>query len=216
VVFAELKVNLQNVAGIDIVSETDEQVKWFFARINTEHKLYKELEKRGFYRGFYIVPPNSQGEDRFKNHPVCPNYAMLCYVQTTFQRIYDHVQFLAKGTFVINFMQTEFWKNKIKNITADIVSDLVLPLFVYFDDFGTGNSLGPNCRNHSIASTYLKLPFLPIEIESKLDNIITACLMKSKDKILGNRVIFQPLISELQSLEKNGIDIIIEGKKIST
>jgi hypothetical protein len=73
VVFAELKVNLQNVAGLDIVSETEEQVKWFFARINTEHKLYKELEKRGFYRGFYIVPPNSQGEDRFKNHPVCPN-----------------------------------------------------------------------------------------------------------------------------------------------
>jgi hypothetical protein len=39
--------------------------------------------------------------------------------------------------------------------------------------------------------------------------------MKSKDKILGIRVIFQPLISELQSLEENGIDIIIEGRKIN-
>jgi hypothetical protein len=44
--------------------------------------------------------------------PLSRLFQKIFEVQTTFQRIYDHVQFLAKGTVVINFMQTDFGKTK--------------------------------------------------------------------------------------------------------
>jgi hypothetical protein len=101
------------------------------------------------------------------------------------------------------------WKNKSEVFQK--TGALVLPYFLYFDDFVTDNALGTHAKEHSMASVYFVLPFLPIEVQSKLDNIFLIYLFKSKDKILGNKVIFGPLIDEMKQLEAAGVDILIDG-----
>jgi hypothetical protein len=40
-------------------------------------------------------------------------------------------------------------------------------------------------------------------------------LFKSKDKKLGNKVIFGPLIEEMIKFEEKGVDVLIDGKMLN-
>jgi hypothetical protein len=196
-----------------------------FKAVNTEHKLFKQLTSRGYY-----VPPikmilQSTLQTEFsKGLPKAKTKvktATLIPLSKVFQRIFEmpgtlskiraHLQQLADSSVFTNFMQSEFWKKKIQNIEADVV----LPVFFYFDDFGVDNPVGPKRKAHSIGGIYLKLPFLPIEIESKLDNIFSMYFIESIDKSLGNAKIFAPVIEELKKMEERGIDVTIDGESLT-
>jgi hypothetical protein len=116
-----------------------------------------------------------------------------------------------KSSTFTNFLQSPLWKKKIDHLK----NELVLPYFMYFDDFVADNNLGTHVKAHSMAGVYFILPFLPVEIQSKLDNIFLMYLFKSKDKKLGNKVIFAPLIKQMMQLEEQGIDVLIDGKLIN-
>jgi hypothetical protein len=73
----------------------------------------------------------------------------------------------------------------------------VLPYFMYFDGFVADNNLRTHVKAHSMAGVNLILRFLPVDIQSNLDNIFLMYLFKSKDKKLGNKVIFAQLINQI-------------------
>jgi hypothetical protein len=108
-----------------------------------------------------------------------------------------------------SFLQSPLWKKKTETLQA--AGSLVLPFFLYFDDFVTDNPLGTHVKEHSMAAVYFILPFLPMEVQSKLDNIFLMYLFKSKDKCLGNNIIFGPLIDEIKKLEEEGVNILVDG-----
>jgi hypothetical protein len=200
-------------------------VNWCYKEFKTEHKLLKELERKGLYFPPKKVTLSSQFDSvhvkgKIQNKTktrfatlidMGKVFCKVFEIPQTYHRILHHIKILKESPVLKNFMQTEFWQNKIKNITAD----LVLPIFLFFDDFGADNPVGPKTKAHCIGGCYLKLPFLPPEIEAKLDNIFSVYLIESVDKQLGNDQIFNPLVEQLKQLEETGVTIDVEGKKMN-
>jgi hypothetical protein len=111
---------------------------------------------------------------------------------------------------IINIFQPN-WKKKIDHFK----NELVLPYFMYFDDFVAGNNLRTHVEAHSMAGVFSILRFLPVlDIQNSFDNIFMY-LFKSKDKKLDNKVIFAPLIKQMMQLKEQGIDVLIDGKLIN-
>jgi len=101
-----------------------------------------------------------------------------------------------------NFIQGSLWKEKILSHQ----NKLVIPFFMYIDDFEINNPLGSKSMCHSISAIYYSFPLS--KQSSKLDHIFLAALIKSKDlKSFGNELCLKNLIDELNSLEKDGIII---------
>ncbi|EFN60891.1 hypothetical protein EAG_02219, partial [Camponotus floridanus] len=108
---------------------------------------------------------------------------------------------------VKNFIQSELWCRKRKNFDNDAI---VLPLFIYYDDWEVNNPLGSHTA--ALGGVYCYIPCLPPECISRLENIFLVILFLSRDrKEFGIKRIFAPLIEELNFLEQNGITITVNG-----
>lgn len=103
-----------------------------------------------------------------------------------------------------NFIQGTFWQSRIKKFEGKTV----LPLFLFFDDFESGNVLGSHSGIHKLGAVYVSLPCIPLYRSSMLSNICLTLLFHSSDRVeFGNNVIFKPVIDELNFLQNVGIEI---------
>lgn len=107
-----------------------------------------------------------------------------------------------------NFIQGTYWKKIIQRHGEKIV----MPLFLYFDDYETGNVLGSRAGQHKLGAVYIMLPCLPPTRSSSLNNIFLFLLFHSSDRVMfGNKIIFRCVIDELNYLNDNGIDLNVPG-----
>lgn len=99
-----------------------------------------------------------------------------------------------------HFVQGKLWKAKV----SMYANKIVVPYFLYLDDFEINNPLGSHATVQSVCGVYYSFPVL--ENCSKLDNIFVAAFIKSTDlKQYGNDLSLQCLINELNSLEVDGV-----------
>lgn len=83
-----------------------------------------------------------------------------------------------------------------------------MPLFLYYDDFEAGNSLGAHAGVDKLGGIYTSIPCFPTQYQSSLFAIFHALLFYSKDREeFGNFAVFRPLIEEVQFLETEGVDL---------
>jgi len=83
---------------------------------------------------------------------------------------------------------------------------LVMPFFIYIDDYEINNPLGSKSMCYSISAVYYSFPL--IEQNSKLTHIFLAALLKPKDlKSFGNDLCFKKLIEDINSLAEDGLII---------
>jgi hypothetical protein len=109
---------------------------------------------------------------------------------------------------VSNIVQSNFWRNKLRNFE----SKLVIPMYIYFDEYETGNPLGAHAGMQKLGAVYYSIPCIPPLYQGKLDYIFLALLFYSIDlQHYGNSVIFSKLLTELILLENEGIEINIDG-----
>lgn len=112
--------------------------------------------------------------------------------------------------FLKSYIQGSDWRNRIK-IHGE---KLVFPLFMFFDDYESGNVLGSHSGIHKLGAVYISISFLPPKYSSTLSNIFLGLLIHSSDRAtFGNRVVFQPLIEEFNFLITDGINIESETYK---
>ncbi|XP_031349636.1 uncharacterized protein LOC116175587 [Photinus pyralis] len=105
-----------------------------------------------------------------------------------------------------NFVNGELWQKK----KLQFEEKTVFPVFLYFDDFGINNCLGPHAT--SLCGAYFSIPIAPYQFLSKLQHIFLAGLFKSKDlKNFGNSNVLYKLIQEFSLLEKEGIEIQLQA-----
>lgn len=87
----------------------------------------------------------------------------------------------------------------------------MVPIFLYFDDFGINNPLGAHTA--CVCAGYYSLPTMPSCYLSKLDNIFVATIFKSSDlKDFGNDSALHPITKSLNILEKEGIIVTYKGE----
>ncbi|KAI4454099.1 hypothetical protein MML48_scaffold00000237 [Holotrichia oblita] len=133
-------------------------------------------------------------------HSVLKKFLELPHVLS---EILTYTTNLKSESTIQNIVQTKFWNNKVKECKSN---DIVFPLFLYFDEYETGNVLGSHSTIHKMGAVYISLPCIPIVYQSKLENIFLALLFHSRDfKKFGSNMIFSKLVDELNKLFDEGI-----------
>lgn len=136
-----------------------------------------------------------------KNFLEIPNVLneMLIYIQSE----------EANVDYISSIFNSNLWKslkNKYKNKT-------ILPLFLYYDDFETGNPLGTQAGVHKLGGMYFSFAGLEQKYASRLENIFLWGLFYSSDRIFfSNTDVFRPFLDELKFLESEGV--LINNQRI--
>ncbi|XP_057181928.1 uncharacterized protein LOC130548896 [Triplophysa rosa] len=93
--------------------------------------------------------------------------------------------------------------------------NLSIALGLYIDDFEVCNTLGTSRKKHKICAVYWVLLNLPIQYRSSVQSIYLACLSYSSDvKKYGYSAILEPLLKDIEVLEKQGIYVQKLGDNI--
>ncbi|KAK3908146.1 E3 ubiquitin-protein ligase RNF114 [Frankliniella fusca] len=144
-----------------------------------------------------------------------PAYGQFVRMRTTlklflempdvFDKIMENVANLAAENEVIsNFVQGELWAQISAPFQAE--GKIVLPLFLFTDDYESNNGLGSHAGDDKVSAVYYKIPCIPKEFLSVLRCIFVAALFYANDrKAYGNKKVLEPLLQELEFLEREGI-----------
>ncbi|KAI8127448.1 hypothetical protein CVS40_2857 [Lucilia cuprina] len=102
----------------------------------------------------------------------------------------------------INFIQSDLWKQK-KSLYPN---KILIPYYLYNDDFVINNPLGSKAKNQAVCNFYYSFPCMP-QNSSKLNSVFLACSILSADvKKHGNKC-YDALIESIIDLEITGIEI---------
>ncbi|KAJ8677962.1 hypothetical protein QAD02_013749 [Eretmocerus hayati] len=125
-----------------------------------------------------------------------------------FQTVLEYINALKNETDVIsNIIQARMWRTKYENVMK-----LILPLFIFYDDFESKNALGSHAGEQKFGGVSVSLPFLPPYLASKLSNIFVATIFKAKHRAkYGNRAVFQRVIDDLKQLSREGIKLVVNS-----
>ncbi|XP_055840002.1 uncharacterized protein LOC129907702 isoform X1 [Episyrphus balteatus] len=193
-----------------------------FYYCNTEYKLFNWLQNNNFLESINEFSVNNEINAVYRDGNLTYDEdntkGVLMPLKFQFQKFFEsgdifkntilHMQNLSEENKISSFIQGDLWKQKSSLYPGKII----IPYFLYSDDFEINNPLSSHAGVHSICNIYYSFPCLPWK-ESKLDNIFLAGIIKSKDlKSFGNEKCFQTLIQELKSLEVDGVDITINGQ----
>lgn len=122
----------------------------------------------------------------------------------------EYVECCLRLKVVTNVVRTSIWINTIHSLDDDVK---IYPLFLYYDDYETGNPLGSHANVHKLGAVYASIACLPPNLASQLKYIFLVALFNSSDRTReeGNFNCFQKVIDELNFLSGTGIDITIPG-----
>lgn len=198
--------------------------KDLFETCNSEHKRFKALEELG-----YFIKPNRfvTGNMLNKNttlsgptieHKSCEG--QIIPIRTVVQKVLeipgiltDMLNFIAEEEMKVDEISSLFNSNWWKTVKHNYREKLVLPIYVYFDDFETGNPLGTQAGVHKLGGVYFSFCATPPKYSSRLENIFLWGLFYSSDRVtFSNKNVFQPFVNELKYLESEGV--LINGKRI--
>lgn len=191
-----------------------------FENFNTEYKLLKHLESKDLYLSpnnykidETVQEKHQKGKISIKSvatkgimMPVEFQIKKFLEQPGIFKKILDYEKEINSSNSNSHFLNSKLWQNKLKNFKDKIV----LPLYLYYDDFEIDNPLGSHAGAHTISAFYYTFASLPPHYLSKLDNIFIAMLHLSKDKHYGLNNCISGLIQILNNLEKNGLRIETE------
>ena len=90
----------------------------------------------------------------------------------------------------------------------------MFPIFLFYDDFDTGNVLGSHSGSKNLGGVYVSLPSLPPHLRAKLICIFLTITVYSEDRKSpnNNNKFFNRIIRELNDLSDNGMAIQINGE----
>jgi hypothetical protein len=116
---------------------------------------------------------------------------------------------------LFHFLQSPMWRNLViqNGMKMNVENTILMPIFLYYDDYESKNPLGSHKGSHKLGGIYLSIPSFPPELESKIGNIFLAGIFHT---ILKNHVgyaeLFSWLVEALNLLNSNGISVHVNGK----
>ncbi|XP_075168716.1 uncharacterized protein LOC142240860 [Haematobia irritans] len=191
--------------------------------IDSEYKLINEFKKSKYFVEVQFITLHKELQEciMFAGQTVLKNieYSIaILPLHEMFSILFQKTQFLAESIaylntlaynnseIVCNYMQSPAWREKEEKCSEP--GTLLMPLFIYFDEFEPDNALGSHAGMQKLAGVYIKLPGIPEYLQSKLSHIFVSMLLFAEDrKKFGNTAVFQNFITELNKLQANGIEI---------
>lgn len=153
-----------------------------FADLSTEFLRIKALEKSNCF----IRPVDytlGERKERIKQcqtvlYKSVPVTAQFIPLRLVFSRIFENTNMLKtilnyktdlqnEVEVVTAFIQSKYWSSICP---PDREEKITLPIFLYYDDYETGNPLGSHAGIHKLGAVYAHLPCLSPSISAKLEN----------------------------------------------
>lgn len=188
---------------VDLLRDIRELLKSF----KSEFKFNKALMKKDLVGNVQSFEINNNSSSKGIMMPLEFQLRKVFEQNNYLQQMLEHMEKMKNESKYKNFVQGELWKQK-KSLYPN---KIVIPFFLYTDDFGINNPLGSKSNKHSICNFYYSFSCNPMK-SSKFDEVFLAYSIKSADfKKYGNDCL-KPLINDLKKLEVNGIDIKTNGK----
>lgn len=191
-----------------------------FDECNTEYRLLKWMKENDLLAPLKIVNINEEidivhniGETRYDELSFKAAFIPLSF---QFKKIFQkgntlketltrQEKFSLESDVVKNFVQGKLWKNKMKYFEDKIV----IPYFLYTDDFEINNPLGTHAGVQALNTLYFSFPTSYSWLQ--LENIFLAGFVNSKDiKNFGNKNYLIELVKDLIDLEVNGLLLTTE------
>lgn len=109
-----------------------------------------------------------------------------------------------------SFFDGSYWKRHA------LYGEQTLVIRLYGDDFEPCNPLGARKTLYKIGAIYYQFEGLPAVLQSKTENIFLALCYHSDDvKTFGWKAVLHPLISELKTLESEGLTLFTKNGSVS-
>jgi len=195
-----------------------------FSFIKTEHLRFKAFEEAGVLVKPDMVVIGQRLNDKLKlgrvifepksvemsDIPLKQVLKLVLETSNLFITIMNYMKDLenTSDNCICSFTQSPIWLSKLTKHPNKIV----LPIFLFFDDFEITNPLGSHSGSQKLGALYISLPCLPPELSSSINYIFLAGLFKSFDRTeFGNVAIFKHIVDQLNFLENIGIVINIKG-----
>ncbi|XP_025835683.1 uncharacterized protein LOC112906156 [Agrilus planipennis] len=214
-----------NVDNLEVKEEIKKMISCFqnmFSNLRTEWKRFDF-----FKRSSAFIPVESlligtrENDKRIKQRtildiveshiqyvPIEKTLQAFLQIPNVFRTISCFISNLSNVGSICNIMQSALWADMKHNEE----NKLILPIFIYFDEFEINNPLGSHAGIYKIGATYFVLGCLPPQFASQLENIFLLQLHYSEDrKTFGNSVIFAKIIESCRQLEEHGINISTES-----
>uniref|UniRef100_T1H4I3 Uncharacterized protein n=1 Tax=Megaselia scalaris TaxID=36166 RepID=T1H4I3_MEGSC len=188
-----------------------------FSDFLTEHKIKEKLAKDGLYsepKKFIIRNENIEFTPGFVRNVEHQGVSMDIEFQVkkffeldgVLEGVIDYQNKVLNsppGEYK-NFVNGSSWKSIIQKYEGQIC----IPAFLYNDDFQIDDKKGPHSSVNSLSAFYYTFPTLPPHVNSKLDSVFPAMIVKATDvKEYGVTSPLQCLIKVFLQLEIQGINI---------
>lgn len=211
---------------VNVLNFVDNTLK----QCNSEYKRIQILKKSGFYippieflvgTGYNTLKRDCEGNFKSQTNnatavlfPLGAMFKKVFEIPGIYESVKSYKQDLEQNDKIIsNFIQSPLWKKKIQNCKS---KNDIFPLFLFNDDYETGNCLGSHAGSNKLCGTYVSIPCFPPHLQS-LNTIFQALVFNSNDKKqYGNFAVFRTLIRELGVLENTGVEINLSGQKKTT
>lgn len=212
---ADVLKNNTNANQQNIISKCSDP----FANINTEYLFTQKIKTSGLFSfpinytiNNEIAPTIQSGKstlDEVKSKgyflPLKFQIKKFLELPEILNLVLENMEALQKKGSYSNFINGSLFEEKKSMIQG---SGIVLPFFLYTDDFETNNPLGSHSSENSVCAIYYSFPTLPSHLLSNLDYIFVAGFVKSKYiSQFGNNSSFYPIVEEIKTLECDGIEI---------
>nr|XP_029732242.1 uncharacterized protein LOC115268372 [Aedes albopictus] len=196
-----------------------------FDLVDTEHKFVKLLKERGSFKmplldqvSNELLPMETDDGvevvEKTKSNVYIGlenffiNFFGIEANMTALLNSYGEIFSSAEGVYD-NFVKGKFWKQKIEKRQNEIC----IPYFIFADSFEINNPLGSKAGKQALTGFYLNFPSLPRHIHGKTENMFLLQFVYSAvEKSLSNEEVLHTLIEEIIHLEKNPLQIRVQGE----
>ncbi|KAJ8665977.1 hypothetical protein QAD02_007639 [Eretmocerus hayati] len=203
------------LAGIRQIFEESSTILESF---DTEHKRFQIYRERGLLLEPQCQVLSKSGKTSETRH-ISAHWILKTFLELPgcLDLLLKHMNAVENEENIMsNIVQFEFWRKVLKLFRERYGPNfIVIPIAWAHDDSEPLNVLGSHAGENSLGDVFLTLPGFPPSIVSKLENIFLVDLFYAKDrKEFGNIAVYSRLITELNSLQRDGLGIEINDKRI--
>lgn len=213
-VLLSLKNHENDCNSVIKISEMFDVVSNPFINLQSEYKRMQLLENMGLYIKPIEITIGSKYKEVMKDGNILVETVNvnICFIslRSVFKVFFEQPNVLKtilkyfddlmseSEDITFSYIQSEVWKEKCRNNPGKIV----IPFFLYFDEYETANPLGSHAGKKKVGAVYVSFgSCFPPEFSSCLNYIFLAQLFNANDKkTFGNKIIFKQLIAEINYL----------------
>lgn len=205
---------------LDTIPEAKAIVQRYFDKLNvcmenidTQYKLEKHLENLGCLRKGDKVDIEFNGNIiKCTLFPIKHSVTKFLELPNVLENILKNQNDLMEKSFrenaLFNIINGPLWDEVRNHYEED---DIVIPLFLYNDDFNPDNGFGPHKSETELSAFYVSFPTLNRHILSSVENKFVVLMTTAKNMKLCCDILLLQVLEKLQELE-NGINLNVQNE----